>query len=45
MMAKESRTARARAYWRALLNEQAASGKTVRGFCRERGVGEHSFYV
>lgn len=27
-----------------LLAEQEASGKKIRPFCRERGVGEHSFY-
>jgi len=27
-----------------LLGEQEASGQKVRPFCRERGIGEHSFY-
>lgn len=33
-----------REYWSNLIAEQEASGLTVRPFCRERGVGEHSFY-
>ena len=31
-------------YWRKLIAEQEASGQKVRPFCRERGIGEHSFY-
>jgi len=33
-----------REYWTRLVAEQAGSGQTVRGFCRGRGIGEHSFY-
>lgn len=44
-MAKESRTTGAREFWRGLVVEQERSGKPVRAFCRERGVGEHSFYL
>jgi transposase-like protein len=33
-----------RKYWRKLIAEQEASGQKVRPFCRERGIGEHSFY-
>ena len=33
-----------REYWSKLIAEQQASGQTVRPFCRERGIGEHSFY-
>jgi transposase-like protein len=33
-----------RKYWSKLIGEQEASGQKVRPFCRERGVGEHSFY-
>ena len=33
-----------REYWNKLISEQAASGQAVRPFCRERGLGEHSFY-
>ena len=33
-----------RKYWRKLIAEQEASGQKVRSFCRERGIGEHSFY-
>jgi len=31
-------------YWRKLIAEQEASGETIRAFCKERGVGDHSFY-
>lgn len=33
-----------REYWSKLIGEQEASGQMVRPFCRERGIGEHSFY-
>jgi transposase-like protein len=33
-----------REYWRKLIAEQEASGQKARAFCRERGIGEHSFY-
>lgn len=33
-----------REYWRKLIVEQQASGQTARPFCRERGIGEGSFY-
>jgi len=33
-----------REYWGKLLAEQEASGQKVRPFCRERGIGEYSFY-
>jgi hypothetical protein len=33
-----------RKYWSKLIAEQEASGLKVRPFCRERGLGEHSFY-
>jgi putative transposase len=33
-----------REYWSKLIAEQEATGQTVRPFCRERGIGEHSFY-
>jgi transposase-like protein len=31
-------------YWSKLIREQRASGQKVRPFCRERGIGEYSFY-
>jgi len=31
-------------YWRKLIAEQEASGQKARPFCRERGIGEYSFY-
>jgi hypothetical protein len=33
-----------REYWSKLIAEQEASGQKARPFCRERGIGEHSFY-
>ena len=33
-----------RDHWRRLMNEQEASGKSVRVFCREKDVSEFSFY-
>lgn len=33
-----------RKYWEGVIGEQEASGKSVRDFCRERNLGEHSFY-
>ncbi len=33
-----------REYWRRRIAEQAASGQKARPFCRERGIGEWSFY-
>jgi hypothetical protein len=34
-----------REYWRQLIEEQEKSGKSVRTFCRERDLGEYSFYT
>jgi transposase-like protein len=33
-----------REYWSNLIAEQEASGQTIRAFCQEQGVGDHSFY-
>ncbi len=33
-----------REYWSKLIREQEASGQRARAFCRERGIGEYSFY-
>ena len=33
-----------RRYWSKLIAEQKASGQKARPFCRERGIGEWSFY-
>lgn len=30
--------------WRKVIAEQEASGQNARPFCRERGIGEYSFY-
>jgi hypothetical protein len=33
-----------REYWSRLISEQECSGQKARPFCRERGIGEYSFY-
>jgi transposase-like protein len=33
-----------REYWSKLISEQESSGQKARPFCRERGIGEYSFY-
>jgi transposase-like protein len=33
-----------RRYWSKLIAQQEASGQKARPFCRERGIGEYSFY-
>ena len=33
-----------REYWSNLIAEQKAGGQTIRAFCKEQGVGDHSFY-
>ena len=33
-----------REYWSKLIAEQEGRGQKVRPFCRERGIGEHSFH-
>jgi transposase-like protein len=34
-----------KAYWGRQIAGQEASGQTARQYCREQGIGEHSFYV
>lgn len=34
-----------REIWRQLIGQQEKNGKPVRAFCREHGIGEHSFYA
>ena len=34
-----------REHWRQLIGEQEKSEKSVRAFCRERELGEYSFYT
>jgi predicted ThiF/HesA family dinucleotide-utilizing enzyme len=33
-----------REYWSKLIAEQEASGQTIRAFCKERGVADHSLH-
>jgi len=40
-MTKEER----RAYWRAIIEEQAASGMKITAFCRERQINRHQFHA
>jgi hypothetical protein len=37
--------AEARERWSERITEQEASGLSIRAYCKERGIGEHSFYV
>lgn len=34
-----------REYWRRVIAAQEASGSSVRRYCLDQGVGEHSFYA
>lgn len=40
-----ARSTEARAFWRRIVAEHEDSGLPVRAFCRQRQVGEHSFYL
>jgi len=42
---RESKAAERRSHWRKVIGEQEASGQSIRGYCREREVREHSFYM
>ncbi len=33
-----------RSYWNKLIAEQESSGATIQVFCKQRGIGVHSFY-
>ena len=33
-----------RSFWRDLIAEQEASGATIQAFCKQHGIGVHSFY-
>ncbi len=32
-------------YWAKLIAEQQASGQSILAFCKQRGIGGHSFYL
>jgi transposase-like protein len=32
-------------YWKQVIAEQEKSGQSVRAYCREHGIGEHSLYM
>ena len=40
----ETRSEKRRQQWRQRIAEQERSGLSARRFCREHGLGEHSFY-
>ena len=42
---RESKTAERRSHWRKIIGHQEASGQSISGYCREREVSEHSFYM
>jgi hypothetical protein len=43
-MSKAEKQGERRQFWRELIASQKRSGKSIRAYCRERGVQEHSFY-
>ena len=43
-MAKQQRRGNRAAFWRERVAEHERSGLTVRGYCRQAGLNEHSFY-
>ena len=43
-MPTTKRTSGRREYWRQLVNQHEQSGLTVRSFCQQAKVNEHSFY-
>jgi transposase-like protein len=43
-MANSERGAAKELQWREIVGRQAASGLSVRAFCRQAGIGEPSFY-
>jgi transposase-like protein len=42
---EEKLAASARDQWRERIAEQARSGLSIKQFCKDRGVAEHSFYA
>ncbi len=45
-MEKQKKELRDReAYWRGMIETQRKSGKTISGFCRERGISSNSFFM
>lgn len=44
-MAKRRRSGEREAWWRERVERQAASGLSVRRFCKAEGLGEASFYA
>lgn len=44
-MAGCKRDRKKESFWRRMVGRQAASGSSVRGWCREHGLAEYSFYA
>lgn len=44
-MANSNRSLEKEQFWRLVLDEQAASGLSVRAFCRQEGISEPSYYA
>ena len=44
-MANSNRSHEKEQFWRLVLDEQAASGLSVRAFCRQEGISEPSYYA
>jgi len=43
-MSRTEKQGERRQFWRELIGSQKRSGKSIRAYCRDRGVREHSFY-
>ena len=44
-MANKTKRASRSEYWQGMIADQERSGQSIRRFCRERGIGDHSFYA
>ena len=44
-MSRSKQAEERRELWRQRVQQQKSSGQTVRAFCREHKLGEHSFYL
>lgn len=44
-MTSRSKRASRSEYWQGVIAEQERSGQSIRRFCQQRRIGEHSFYL
>jgi len=44
-MKRATRTYRSEAEWQQLIQQQSSSGLSVRAFCKQRRIGDQSFYA